>query len=325
MNIGFIGVGGIAGNYLNSLDKIEGVSVTAICEINESRAQAIAQPRGARIYSDHKVMIEKEELEAIFIAIPPFAHSDQEITAAQKGINLFCAKPVAIDLETALKAQEAIKKAGIINNVGYMWRYSDLTSKADEIISGKKIGLALGYALVGVAGGPTHWWREKAKSGGQILEQATHIYDLTRYFCGDVIELHALGGRELIPDRVDFEDVTTVNLKFASGAIGNVSSTSAVKGGGRYAIELIGKDWHLNLQYAQNSLSGIVDGERFEFKATESGYYKQVEVFIEAVRAKNQALLKSSFADGVKSLALTIAANKALQSGKVESVPITDY
>lgn len=323
MKIGFIGVGGIAGNYLNSLDKLKGsfgVSVAAICDINEQRAQAAAQPRGSRVYLGHKEMIDKEDLDAIFIAIPPYAHTDQEVLAAQKGINLFCAKPVAIELQTALKAQEAIKKSGIINSVGYMWRYSDLTSKAKELISGKRVGMALGHTIVGVAGGPTHWWRERSKSGGQIVEQATHIYDLTRYFCGDVIEVHALGGRDLIPDRIDFEDVASVNLKFANGAIGNISSTSAVRGGSRYAVELIGRDFHLNLQYAQNSMSGVIEGEKVEFKATEAGYYRQVEVFVEAVKRKNQTLLKSSFADGVKSLALTIAAEKSLASGRVERV-----
>jgi predicted dehydrogenase len=320
MRIGFIGAGGIARNYLNSLDQL-GAQVTAVCEVDESRAQAAAAPRGARTYVDHEEMLAKEPLDALFVTVPPFAHTNQEILAAQKGIALFVAKPVALTLDKAREGEAAIAASGVVNQVGYMWRYADITEKAKEIVGDRAVGMVLGHVLTSLPG--TAWWRVLAQSGGQIVEQSTHIFDLARYFGGDITQIFAWGRRKLIPPAdaptLDFEDVTTVNLQFANGAVGNVSSTSAIRGG-RYSLEIIGRNLHLNLNYVSGALTGTVDEQNLNVTMEKSGYFEQVASFLQAVRQKDQSLVKSSYADAARTLAVTLAANASLRSGQVEPV-----
>jgi predicted dehydrogenase len=320
VRIGFVGVGGIARNYLNSLDQL-GAQVVAVCDVDASRAQAAAEPRGARIYSHHAEMLNQETLDALFVAVPPFAHTDQEIIAAQKGIALFVAKPVALTLDKAREVEQAIAASGVINQVGYMWRYADITEKAKAIVGDRGIGMVLGHVLTSLPG--TAWWRVLEQSGGQIVEQSTHIFDLARYFGGEVHQVFAWGRRKLIPPAdaptLDFEDVTTVNLNFANGGVGNVSSTSAIRGG-RYSLEVIGRNLHLNLNYVSGTLTGTVDGESVDVTMEKSGYFEQVASFLQAVRENNQSLVKSSYADAARTLALTLAANASLRSGRVEAV-----
>src|SRR5258708_5856984 len=126
MKFAFIGAGGIAGNYRRSLKRLE-QPIAAVCDIDVDRAMRIAAEESAAAYTDHREMLAKERPDAVFVCIPPGAHTSQVADAARAGAALFVAKPVALDAETARRTQEAIASAGVINQAGYMARYSDIT------------------------------------------------------------------------------------------------------------------------------------------------------------------------------------------------------
>ena len=67
-------------------------------------------------------------------------------------------------------------------------------------------------------------------------------------------------------------------------------------------------------------LTGYIGTEEFSFQGEERGYFRQVELFLAAVDANDQGLVRSSYADAVKSLSATLAANRSLYSGRVETV-----
>ncbi|HIE26780.1 TPA: Gfo/Idh/MocA family oxidoreductase [Candidatus Poribacteria bacterium] len=320
MKIGFIGAGGIASNYLGSLDKIEDAQVTAICDLIEERAEIAAKPRGAKVYTKHAEMLEKEELDVVFTCIPPGAHTTQVADSAEVAKAVFVAKPVALDLDTALRTSDVIEKRGIINQVGYMARYSDITEKAKELIGSRELHMGCGR-FMGRAGPGHPWWGKFEMSGGQMLEQSTHVFDLLRYFMGDVESVLAFGKKGIY--FADFDECTTCNLKFSSGAVGNVTSTCVARVEGGFATELVGNDLYLKLQH-DTKLQGNIEGNAIDYDGKESGYLRQIELFIEAVKTGNQEMVRTDYADGVKTLAVTIAANKSIESGKIESVPKTE-
>lgn len=66
--------------------------------------------------------------------------------------------------------------------IGYEERYLDIINKTKELLKNRRIGFFMGYQMGGM---PDGWWREKAKSGGQVHEQATHGIDLARYLFGE--------------------------------------------------------------------------------------------------------------------------------------------
>lgn len=308
VQVGLIGAGGIAANYMRTLDAMEQVSVRAVCDVDAARAESMASPRGASTYTDHRVMLERECLDAVFICIPPAAHTDQVRLAAEAGMAVFVAKPVALDLDTARTTLDAIERNGVVNAVGYMWRYADITEKAKELLRDRVVTLAVGQVFVNVP--RTVWWRQRAVSGGQIVEQVTHIYDLVRYFCGDVTDVSGFGARATIPDVVDFEDVATVALRLATGGVATVTNT-CVAPDGRYALELMGRDFRLRLDYGLR-LTGAIGKERIDYTGEQEGYAKQIQVFLDAVRSKDTSNIRSDYRDAMKTLSLTLAADKAV-------------
>lgn len=318
MKIAFIGAGGIAGNYRSSLKKL-GLPISSICDINEDRAKAVAKEENAKAYTDHRDMLSKENPDIVFVCIPPGAHTTQVADSANAGAALFVAKPIAIDIETAMNAKSAIEKAGVINQVGYMARYSDITAKAKELIGQKNITMGLGRFLCRM-GAKHPWWGKFSMSGGQMLEQSTHVFDLLHYFMGDVKSVQAFGIKGVSAEGIaDFEECTVCNLCFTNGSIGNVTSTCIARVPEGFAVELVGDDLYLKL-IMDTKLIGNIAGQTVDYIGQESGYYRQVEKFISAFKNNDQSSILSSYGDAIKTLAVTIAANRSLVSGKVEIV-----
>lgn len=317
MQIAFIGVGGIARNYLGSLEKLER-PVAAVCDINPDTAARVAGQLNCRRYTDHREMLAREKLDAVFIAIPPAAHDSQTIDAVQAGAHVFVAKPVAMDLDVARRTQEAVARSGRINQVGYMARYSDITQRAQELAQGRDLGMGLGRFLARMP--ESHpWWGNAAVSAGQIVEQSTHLFDWLRYFLGEVEAVQAFGHDGPDDTIADFEDSTTVNLRFASGAVGSVVSTCSARVHDTFVTELLGRNLYLRLNMDAH-LSGYIDQDEIDLRGQERGYFRQIECFLAAVEAQDQSLVRSSYADAVKTLAVTLAANRSLRTGQVETV-----
>ena len=317
LKITFIGVGGIAGNYRRSLKQLER-PIAAVCDINAERVAAIATEENATAYTDHNEMLQKEKPDVVFTCIPPGAHTTQVADAAASGAALFVAKPVAQDLETAQHARDAIDTAGVINQVGYMARYSDITAKAKELVGDQKLAMGFGRFLARM--GANHpWWGKYDVSRGQMVEQTTHVFDLIRYFLGDVASVHASGIKGVSEGIADFEECTVCNMQFENGAVGNITSTCVARAHDSFATELVGDDIYLKLTH-DLGLRGQIGGETIDYTGTEAGYFRQVEQFINAVEANDQGLVLSSYADAVKTLAVTLAANRSLETGQVELV-----
>lgn len=315
MKIGFIGAGGIAGNYLASLARL-GQPVAAVCDINADQAAKVAAGLNAKPYSDHRAMLEAERPDAVFICLPPGAHDSQTANAALAGAAIFTAKPVGLHLDQALRTRDAIAKSGVVNSVGYMARYSDVTDKAKELVNGRALGLGTGRFLCRMPPNMV-WWSKRAICGGQMLEQTTHVFDWFRYFLGEAAEAHAFGHRGFADDVADFEDATVCNLRFASGAVASITSTLCASAPECFVTEISGRDIYLRA-IMDNRLEGSIDGQKIDFTGEETGYFRQIEQFLEAVRAGDQRRVRCSFEDGLRTLAVSVAATRSIETGRPE-------
>jgi predicted dehydrogenase len=318
MRIGFVGVGSLARLYLRHLARLE-QPVAAVCDLDEARVKTVAQEQGAVAYLDHHEMLEREALDAVFVAIPPAAHTSQVADAAAARCAVFVAKPVALDLDIARRTAQVIAETGVINQVDYMARYSDIALEARGLVRHRDLTLGFGRFLCRMS--PQHpWWGRKHISGGQLVEQSTHVFDLLRYYLGEVDAVHAFGHRGAAPEVADFDDSTTVNLRFRSGAVGSVVSSFIARAPEGFAVELCGRDLFLRIAM-DNRLTGFMDGGPVDVTGEESGYLRQIEQFVRAVRENNQNFVRSSYEDATRTLAVTLAATRSLETGAVEPVP----
>lgn len=319
VRVGFIGAGGIANAHMNALQAVEDARIVAIADINKDRADFYASRFLAKAYYDSKEMIESEKLDALYVCVPPFAHEDQEIVAAEKGIHLFVEKPVALTFEKARSVRNAIKENKVISAVGYHWRYQSNTQRAKEILAGKTIGMVLGYWMGGFP--EVAWWRRMEESGGQMVEQTTHIFDLARYICGEVKEVfaaYANRSSRKIP-RFNINDVGTATLKFVNGTVGTISNTSVLSVPYTVGLHVIARDLVLEIH---GDLKVIEPGHTEIFSGGQNSILEENRVFINAVKTGDASLIQSTYEDAVKTLAVTLACNESAKTGK--PVKVTD-
>lgn len=324
LKIGFIGVGGVAQPHLNTLSAMDGVKISAVCDAFADRAQEVGEKFSAAIYTDYHQMIEAEELDGVYVCLIPGVHGTTELDLAQKGIPFYIEKPVHLELDACQRVLEQLEKAPMINSVGYHWRYGHGSQAVKKFLEGRKISLVQGYWDGGFVGAP--WWRQEKLSGGQLVEQATHIVDLARYMAGEVKSVYAgaTTGAMLEIEGYDITDASVTNLNFDSGAVGFISTTCIADVEGSSKVDLVVKGRGFNAY--TNSDEGkwnSKDGGAGEEKGGQP-WADQLgngdRAFIAAVRSGDQSGIISDYRSGTQTLALTLAATQSMKTGEVVTV-----
>ena len=323
VKVGFVGTGGIAHSHLRRLSESLDASVVALCDIAEDRAKAAVETYGGQPYTDYRKMLDEADLDAVYFCLPPFAHSDAEIRAAERGLHVFVQKPVVMHIETGIGISEAIQKAGVISCVGYQLRYSNTTIAARDFLADKTIGMVACHRWGGIAGGPSHWWRVMDKSGGMLHEQATHQLDMLRYAAGEIVEVYKIDAMKVNTDQENhtIPDAEVVTLQFENGAAGYISTNSSlINGGGSTSTEFI-IEGHMILQLGRGGVKILPEGAGV-IDVPDTPVLSIDEAFIKAIQTGDQSIIRSSYADGLKSAAVTIAANQSSREGRPVRVPV---
>lgn len=314
VRMGFIGTGGIAQGHMDRLSQIEGVQNVAFCDVQLERAQKAAEKFGGRAYDDFSKMLDAEDLNAVFIGVPPFAHGDIELACCAKGLHMLIEKPIAIDCAMAKPILKAVEDSGVVTAVAYKYRWDDHVIKAKEMLQGRTLGLVWGNFWGSLPGAP--WWRVQEQSGGQMVEQTTHIVDMARYFAGDVVSVQAFGTHQVMHTKVEncnVADAATANLVFANGAVGNISNTCMLEGWGQSSCRVMAEGFTLLVQ--GNSLTWNSKEDSGEYTKQVDGYLGEDKAFIHAIETGDRSGIFSDYADGYKTLAVTIAVNKSSEAG----------
>ncbi len=320
IRIGFVGAGGIAGAHLKTLSQRADVQIAALCDVNAETARVKSEQYGGRVYTDWAAMLETEELDALFICVPPFAHGEMELAAIARGLPLFVEKPIALNLRMAAPILRAIQEADLITAVAYKYRWDEHVLRAREMLGGRALGLVIGHFWTSMPGAP--WWRVQEQSGGQMVEQTTHIVDLARYLCGEITHVQAFEThqtmRQVAPD-ASAADAAAANLRFACGAVGNISNTYMLGPGGTSGLNVMAHRFRLLVE--GNSLRWWAEEGAGELENTGNGYVGEVEAFLAAVQEGDKSHLYSDYADAFRTLAVTEAANVSGQ-GEGEVVEV---
>ncbi len=315
VRVGIIGVGIIGSIHVEALLKTEGAHIVAICDTDRSRAEAAAAKCKATAHINFRTMFEREQLDALYVCLPPFAHSEVELLAAQKGIHLFVEKPVALSGERAEQIAAELHKAGIITSVGYIYRYMSQVDAAREFLKDRPIAMVVGEWLQGVWIAP--WWPQREKSGGQIVEQVTHLFDLGRLFCGEVDTVFAASFRGIMARKTEghtIDDADAVTLRFRNGVPGSYCSCNAAPVHLSPSLRIIAEDAVVTITY--KGVEIIEKGRRIFTDHIGDPYLAEARAFIDAVEKKDPSLVRSDYADAVQTLKLTLAIQKSADTNK---------
>jgi predicted dehydrogenase len=231
LRTGLLGCGGIAARHAGAIAALpDDLQLVACCARDAGRASAFAAKHGGTACTDFGRMLDEERLDLLIVAVPPYAHDGQVESAAAAGVHLLVEKPIALDMSRAERMVHAAREAGVVAACGFMYRFGDAVTRWQAARAAGQTG------RVGLFVGQFHcnalhadWWRERAKSGGQMVEQLIHIVDLARCELGMPQRVYARAANLFHRgiDRYDVEDVSAIVLGYADGSVAVLNATNA--------------------------------------------------------------------------------------------------
>ncbi|MGY1708777.1 Gfo/Idh/MocA family protein [Geodermatophilus sp. SYSU D00758] len=307
--IGIVGGGFIAGRHVDSLTALDGVEVAGVADPRTDRAEVLAARAGGAAHDRWERLLDAGGLDAVYVCVPPHAHGAVEEAVLDLGLPLFVEKPPARDLATAERLAGRVAAAGLPTAVGYHWRYLDTVDLARRLLAGAPARLVLGAWLDKAP--RVEWWGRQDGSGGQVVEQLTHLLDLARVLAGEVEGGWATGARS--PDGPgDIQDVGTASLRFASGAVGSFAHSCLLPRGFRIGLEVVAPGLGLWLTEHQVTVSDA-EGERVVERAVDPIEVEDA-AFVAAVRGEGDGV-RATYADALATHRLAVAVATAAADG----------
>jgi predicted dehydrogenase len=180
---------GIGRQHLRGYMGVEKAQVTAICDLDLSRAEALAAEFGAndaRIFTDVNEFLASDCADAVSLCLPNFLHARVAEQCFEAGLDVLCEKPLAINAAEAIQIAEAAKKYDRICMIGQVLRFRDdvlaLKERADEL------QIYYARAMARRVNGIPKWggWftQQKLAGGGPLIDTGVHMIDLAWWFAG---------------------------------------------------------------------------------------------------------------------------------------------
>ncbi len=317
MKVAFAGAGGIAERHLGALASLTGVEVVGIAGRRAERVAALLDRFGGRPFSDPIAMLDQAKPDALFICLTPAAHGSLERAAIERGVPFLVEKPLAVDWEPAAAIAADVGRAGLVTAVGYQWRYAPSVARAFEVLKDARVAMAQGFWLTRTPA--PAWWSRQAESGGQMVEQLTHMFDLARMFLGEAESVHALTTR--VPrtghPECDVDEASMAQVRFASGAIASFAATCILAASHHVALHLYAEDIAVEIRasgIAVDRGEGPGTIERIETPGDATAAMDAA--FLDAVARADPSGVRSSYADALETHRLTTTARESARTGR---------
>jgi predicted dehydrogenase len=225
-----IGCGHFAKRHAAILAGLADVSLVGLCDQVEERAATFNQQYAsgkATVYSDFCQMFDELNLELVYICLPPYAHTNEVELACQHKVHFLIEKPIALTLEQAVAMAGWVKESGVKAQVGFMYRFGEAVSQLK--MQAQKINRS-GFMAARYACNSLHswWWRDRSRSGGQLVEQVIHLFDMARYFLGEPVQVYSVQENLFHREVEDYtvEDASATVIRFDSGGLAVISATN---------------------------------------------------------------------------------------------------
>jgi myo-inositol 2-dehydrogenase / D-chiro-inositol 1-dehydrogenase len=246
VNVGVIGLGRIGKLHVyNIMAQIPGIKLIGVSDIIENSLQEVSQKYDIPIIkNDYRYLLDKKEIDAVVICSSTDTHAKIIIEAAQAGKDIFCEKPIALDLKEIDRALEAVKAEGIKLQIGFNRRFDPSFMKAKEMVKQGKIGKPHIVKITSrdPAPPPTEYIKV---SGGIFLDMTVHDFDMIRYLLDDEVkELMAVGSCLVNPEISKYNDIDTaiITFHYNSGAWGVIDNSRQAVYGYDQRIEVFGSE-----------------------------------------------------------------------------------
>jgi len=245
LGIGIIGLGMAVAPHARSLrDLGDRVSVMGVFARNQDRRAAIATEFGFPAAESADAIIDDPNVAAVLLLTPPNARTELVERLAAAGKHILMEKPVERTTGAAEAIVETCERAGVTLGIVFQHRFRPNSRKLKALLANGALGSIAAVCL------SVPWWRPQQgyydqpgrgtlerDGGGVLISQAIHPLDLMLSLTAPVGEVQAVAGTTRI-HRMETEDFVGAGLRFADGAPGSLSATTAAYPGASEQLAL---------------------------------------------------------------------------------------
>ncbi len=230
--------------------------LVAVFGPTREKTEKIAAERGIpRAFSAYDQMLDETKPDAVVIATPNDVHCSMALAAIERGLHVFCEKPLGLTVEEAERMAGAARAAGVRTAVNFTYRSTNPMRHVHRLIQEGRVGtpyhflISFWQSIKTDPAVPLAYRMLRERGGGALLDVGVHMCDLVRWYFGD-IEAVTGGTFIAIPERptenggrgrVTADDTATFVLRLTSGALGAVQVGQVASGRQNYRrVELFG-------------------------------------------------------------------------------------
>lgn len=333
--VGVIGAGVMGQLHARAVAENPRATLRGVADPDHARAQQLARRYGAIAYPDHREMLAAASLQAVVVASPEPEHRAPTEDAAAAGCAVLVEKPMASTLEDADAMIAACDRAHVPLMVGHLLRFESTYAALRDAVAGGGVGrLLTAYARRNV---PID---QGERIGGRAtLATVVAIHDLDQllwFHPVNVDGVSAKGVRGDIHRRFGVADAAWITVEFADGALGVVESGWALPrrwgAFGDIRMDLVGTEGVLQLDLARMNVAGF-DARADGWVAPDTRHWPEVNGRLAgALRAEVDHFLSCAAsgatpsvdgAAGRRALAIALAADRALATGRRIALPLS--
>ncbi len=322
-----IGSGFIGQVHAANLAAHPGVELALVCDIDASRAEAVAQQYAAQAASVQQAL-NSDAIDAVLIASATPTHAELLEQAVRAGKAVYCEKPIDLSLQRAREVVEKISPVQVPVTVGFNRRFDRSHQQLKAQFKQGVIGSAELIQMVCRASELPPMSYLQA-SGGQMRDQAIHFFDLLRWLTEDEVStVGALGAALAMPEIRDFDvDTSVLIMRMQQGALAQLDNTRRTGYGYDERISIMGSGGLLasESQSARGATlyqgSGITQPGLYAdwFSRVRETYYTHLDAFVRHLSGEPVEGLPGLI-DGLRAQAIAEAAQQSLMRGEFVEV-----
>lgn len=190
VRLAVVGAGKMGLSHLSILNAHPKVTMEAVCDTSGYVVDVLQKYTGVKAYTDYQDMLERAELDAVVIATPTRSHFDMVSAALNRGLHVFCEKPLTLRSEESRALAEQARARGLHSQVGYHNRFVAAFAEAKRLLDLNAIGTvthasaeAYGPVVLRPKGGT--WRSARSEGGGCLYDYAAHPLDLLTWYFGE--------------------------------------------------------------------------------------------------------------------------------------------
>jgi UDP-N-acetyl-2-amino-2-deoxyglucuronate dehydrogenase len=241
---GIVGAGVIAAIHADAIAMLPDARLVAVTDVDAGAAAAFAAARGCPAEPDLGALLARRDVEVVCLCVPSGLHAAVGVQAAKAGKHLVVEKPIDVSLDAAGRLIDAARAAGVALTVISQHRFDPGLVELRRLLDEH----ALGRLVLGEAS--TKWYRTRAyydsaawrgtyvMDGGSLMNQGIHYVDLLRWCMGPPAEVTAVCSTQA--HQIEVEDTALAIVRFASGAVATILSSTAAFPGFPQRLEITG-------------------------------------------------------------------------------------